>query len=180
MSLPDIATEFNRVRRIRNLLEPLAVFYEKTVLEAGGEPFELRLTARQLTSYARESAPAFGPVHSIDGESLKATHEVWQEYRRIERELMERSRPASSDRMDADHTLEIPILKQTDLDANQENLNRGELLPVGLDSMSDPERTWLKWFYVLSEDDKTFVESCGENDISVTPENFDQMKKSHA
>jgi len=43
--------------------------------------------------------------------------------------------------------------------------------------LSDAERTWLEWFFLLSEDEKKFVELCGEKGISVTPDNFDQMKK---
>jgi len=125
MPLPDIATELNRVRRLRRSLEPLAILYEKTVLEAGEEPFELRLTARQITKYARENDPALGTIHIIDGESLKATHEVWQEYHRIERELMEQSKAAMSDKKDGDNTLKIPALNQTVLDEKQENLNKG-------------------------------------------------------
>ena len=39
------------------------------------------------------------------------------------------------------------------------------------------ERAWLKWFYSLSEDDQEIVEICGAQGISVTPTNFDQMKK---
>ena len=177
MSPLDIATELNRVRRLRRLLEPLAVLYEKTVLEAGEEPFGLRLTARQITNYARENDPALGTIHIIDGESLKATHEVWQEYRRIERELKEQREAAINDKKDGDNTLKIPALNQTLLDENQENLNKGEQLIVGLDSLSDPEVAWLEWFYLLSEDEKKFVELCGEKGISITPENFDQMKK---
>jgi len=177
MSLPDIATELNRVRRLRRLLEPLAVLYEKTVLEAGEEPFELRLTARQITNYGRENDPALGTIHIIDGESLQATHEVWQEYHRIERELMEQSKAAMSDKKEGDDTVEISAPSETVLDEKQENLNKGELLLVGADSLSDSERTWLEWFFLLSEDEKKFVELCGEKGISVTLDNFDQMKK---
>jgi hypothetical protein len=104
-------------------------------------------------------------------------HDVWQEYRRIERELKEQREAAMSDNKDGDNTLKIPALNQTVLDEKPENLNKGELLLVGLDSLSDPERTWLEWYYLLSEDEKTFVELCGEKGISVTPENFDRLKK---
>ncbi len=177
MSLPNIATELNRVRRLRRLLEPLAVLYDKTGLDAGEEPFQLRLSAHLITNHAAKNSPALETIHIIDGESLKVTHEIWQEYRQIERELIEQREAAMSDKKGGDNTVMIPVLNQTVLDEKQENLDKGEQLLVGLDSLSNPERTWLEWFYLLSEDDKTFVELCGEKGTSVTPKNFDRLKE---
>lgn len=174
MSVLDLAAELKRVHRLRRLLEPLAVLYEKTVLEACKEPFEVRLTARQSTDYASEHYPAAGTIHIIDGESLQAAYEVWQEYHRIERELLGQSRAAMSDKMDGDDTVEIPAPSKTVL---EENLNEGERLSDELDSLSAPKRVWLEWFCSLSEEDKKYVDICGEKGISVTPANFDQMKK---
>lgn len=171
MSVLDMAAELKRVHRLRRLLEPLAVLYEKTVLEACKEPFEVRLTARLSTDCAGEHYPAAGTIHILDGESLQAAYEVWQEYHRIERELLQQSRAALSDKTDGDDTVEIPAPSKTVL---EENHNEGERLS---DELSAPERVWLEWFCSLSEEDKEYVYICGEKGIFVTPANFDQMKK---
>ena len=153
MSSGDMAAEQKRVGRLRRLLEPLAVLYEKAVLEACKDPFEVRFVIHTGVDYPREESHGAEPVHIINGEPLQAAYEVWQEYRRTEREQLEQAEPPVSD-------------------------NEGEQLPDGLNSLSAPERAWLEWFYSLSDVDRKIVERCGEKDISVTPANIDQMKKS--
>jgi len=86
-----MAAELKRVGRLRRLLEPLAVLYEKTVLEARKEPFEVRLTCQQSLDNVSGNFP-LGPIHVIEGDSLQAAYEVWQENNRIEKELREKSR----------------------------------------------------------------------------------------
>jgi len=172
-----MTTEKDRAGRLRRLLGPLAVLYEKAVLEARKEPFEVRLKVQQSPDHLRENHHGAETVHIIHGESLQAAHEVWQEYRRIEKKLPEQNRAATSDKKDGDDTVDIPAPNSTVVVEKQENLNEGEQLPDGLNSLSAPERAWLEWFYSLSEEDQKIVEICGENDISVTPVNFDLMKK---
>ena len=89
MSALDMAVELERIGRLRRLLEPLAVIYYRAILQANKEPFEVRLTVRQSTDNLGDNCPAVGMVHIIDGESLQAVHEVWQEYHRSETELLE-------------------------------------------------------------------------------------------
>ena len=67
---------------------PLAVLYEKAVL---GLPFEVRLSVRESTDHLSENYHAAETTHIIDAETLQAVYEVWQEYRRIERALLEQS-----------------------------------------------------------------------------------------
>jgi hypothetical protein len=151
----DIAADLKRVRRLRRSLEPLATLYEKAVLEACKEPFEVRLKIRQSTDHLRENYHGAETVHIIDEEPLQAAHEVWQEYHRIENELDWKSRKLRE----------------------QSRAALSEQLPDGLDSLSAPERAWLEWFYSLSEEDKKIVEISGEKGISATPANLDEMKK---
>ena len=35
----------------------------------------------------------------------------------------------------------------------------------------------MEWFYYLSDEDKKIVEECGENNISVTADNLEQMRE---
>ena len=67
-------------------MEPLAVLYEKAV---PGLPFEVRLSVRESTDRLGDNDGAAATIHIVDAETLQATYEVWQEYRRIERELLE-------------------------------------------------------------------------------------------
>lgn len=88
----DGVSDFERVSRIRRALEPLGVLYEKVVVETNVEPYEVRLRI-QVCDDPLALYPAAGqPPHIIDGESLEAAHEVWQEYRRTEQSLLLRSR----------------------------------------------------------------------------------------
>ena len=173
----DMTAELKRVRRLRILLEPLAVLYQKAVLEARKEPFEVSLSVTQSLDYASENHPEAGTVHVIDGEPLQAVYEIWQEYHRIESELMDQSRATTSDKKDGDDSVGIPAPGKTPLQEKQEQLNGREQLPDELNSLSAQERAWLGWFYSLSEQDKKIVEICGEKGISATPANFDRMKK---
>ena len=174
MSKLDMAAELERITRLAELLEPLAVLYEEVVMDACKEPCEISLRVQQSAVHLADNYGVAETVHFIDGETLQAAYEVWQEYRRIERELLEQSRAAISDKKDRDDTVEIPAPRNTVL--HEKHLNEGERLPDGLNSLSAPERAWLEWFYSLSEEDKKNVERCGEKGISVTPTNFEQMK----
>ena len=174
MSTLDMAAELQRVSRLTRLLAPLAVLYEEVVLDASVEPCEISLRFQQSAVHLADNSDVAETVHFIDGETLQAAYEVWQEYRRIERELLEQSRAAVSDKKDRDDTVEIPAPRNTVL--HEKHLNVGERLPDELDSLSAPERAWLEWFYSLSEEDKKIVERCGEKGISVTPTNIKQMK----
>jgi hypothetical protein len=159
MSTLDMAAELERVTRLTRLLAPLAVLYEKAVMDACKEPYEINLRVQRRGAHLAENCGVAKTVHFIDGETLQAAYEVWQEYRRIEMELLEQSSAAPK----------ITVL-------HEEHLDAGERLPDGLNSLSAPERAWLEWFYSLSEVDKNIVEICGEKGISVTPTNFEQMK----
>ena len=112
-------------------------------------PKEINLRVQRSAVHLVDDCGVTETVHFIDGETLRAAYEAWQEYRRIERELLDQSRAAISDKKDGDD---------------------------GLNSLSAPERAWLEWFYSLSEEDRKIVEICGEKGISVTPTNFEQMK----
>jgi hypothetical protein len=91
MSTPGMAAELKRVRRLRRLLEPLAVLYEKTVLEAHKEPFEVRFNIQESADHLRDDDHVANTFHIIDGGSLQAAHEVWQEFRRFEMARREQS-----------------------------------------------------------------------------------------
>ena len=97
MSAIEMDKELERIGGLRRSLEPLAVLYEKAVLEAGKEPFEVRLTTQQSTDHLSESYHGADTFHIIDGESLQAVHEIWQEYRRIELQLLEQSEESLPD-----------------------------------------------------------------------------------
>jgi len=147
-----MSTEQKRISRLRKSLEPLAVLYEKAVLPTLKDPSEVRLRVQQSTNHLSENYSGEETVHIIDGESLRAAHEAWQEYRQVERELLAQSGETLSD------------------------INEGEQLLDEPTYLSTQEREWLEWFYYLSDDDKKIVEECGEKDITVTSDNFDEMK----
>jgi hypothetical protein len=147
-----MSTEQKRISRLRKSLEPLAVLYEKAVLQTLKEPSEVRLKIQQSTDHLSESYSGEETVHIIDGESLRAAHEAWQEYRRLERDLLDQNGEALSDINEDEQLLDEPTY------------------------LSAQEREWLEWFYYLSDEDKKIVEECGENDITVTSDNFDEMK----
>ena len=77
---------------------------------------------------------------------------------------------------DSDDTLEIPTLTERVLADSEAETEEAEELIAGLQSLSEPERVWLQWFYSLSDEDKRIVELCGEKGISVNAANFEQMK----
>jgi len=170
----DMAAELERVSRLTRLLAPLAVLYEKAVMDDCKEPYEINLRVQRRAAQLEGNSGVAETVHFIDGETLQAAYEVWQAYRRIERDLLEQSRAAMSDKKDRDDTVEIPGPSNTVL--HEEHLNEGERLTGGLNSLSASERAWLEWFYSLSEEDKKIVDICGEKGISATPANFEQMK----
>ncbi len=85
----DMKAELDRVGRLTRLLEPLALLYDNVVLDARVEPYEIGLRVQQSTVPLRDNYGVAETVHFIDGETLQAAYEVWQEYRRIERALLE-------------------------------------------------------------------------------------------
>lgn len=91
MSMLDIEAELNRVGRLMRLLKPLAVIYEKVVLDASVEPVEISLRVQQSAVHLADNYGVAETVHIINGETLQAAYEVWQEYRRIERDLLDQS-----------------------------------------------------------------------------------------
>lgn len=153
MSAIEMDKELEKIGGLRRSLEPLAVLFEKAVLEACKEPFEVRLTAQQSADHVSDHYDGSDTFHIIDGESLQAVHEIWQEYRRIE----------------------LQLLVQAEQDSSSKN--GGHPLPGSLSYLSAPEREWLEWFYHLSDADRKIVEEYGEIDISVTPANFSQVQK---
>ena len=138
---------------LRKRLEPLAVLFKRAVLDAHKEPYEVRLTIQQSADHLSEDYDGKDTVHIIDGESLRAVYEVWQEYRQTEKSLLEQIGHAPG----------------------SENNGKGSL--DSLTYLSAPEREWLEWFYYLSDEDKKIVEECGENNISVTADNLEQMRE---
>ncbi len=87
----DMKAELDRVGRLTRLLEPLALLYDNVVLDAGVELYEIGLRVQQSTVPLRDNYGVAETVHFIDGETLQAAYEVWQEYRRIERDLLDQS-----------------------------------------------------------------------------------------
>ena len=67
------------------------------------------------------------------------------------------------------------LLEQIGQAPGSENNGKGSL--DSLTYLSAPEREWLEWFYYLSDEDKKIVEECGENNISVTADNLEQMRE---
>lgn len=89
-----MAAELKRVGRLRRFLEPLAALYEKTVLETCRKPFEVSLSCQQDMVYVSHDDPDAGSIHIINGESLQAAYEIWQQYDRLEKELLEQRQAA--------------------------------------------------------------------------------------
>ncbi len=89
--------ELKRIGGLRKSLEPLAVLYEKTVLDAHKEPYEVRLTTQQSPDHLSDTYDGGDTFHIIDGESLQAVYRIWQEYRQIERELLAKNEEPSVD-----------------------------------------------------------------------------------
>lgn len=145
--------ELEKIGRLRKCLEPLAVLYKKAVLEAHKEPYEVRLTTQQSADHLSEDYNGEDTIHIINGESLQAAYEVWQEYRQTEKQLL------------------------VQIGQAPESKNSDKPPLDSLTYLSEPEREWLEWFYHLSDEDKSVVEECGENDICVTPDNLEQMKE---
>lgn len=84
----DCVADFERVSRIRRALEPFGVLYEKVVVESGVEPYEVRLRIEVCDDPLAQYPMPGQTVHIIDGESLEAAHDVWQEYRRTEQSML--------------------------------------------------------------------------------------------
>jgi len=145
--------KLEKIGSLRKCLEPLAVLYEKAVLEAHKEPYEVRLTTQQSADHLSDTYHGEDTVHIIDGESLQAVYEIWQQYRQIELELL------------------------AQIGETPGGKHNGEASLDTLTYLSDPEREWLEWFYHLSDEDKRVVEDCGEKDIAVTSANIEQMKE---
>jgi hypothetical protein len=145
--------KLERIGSLRKCLEPLAVLYEKAVLEAHKEPYEVRLTTQQSADHLSDTYHGEDIVHIIGGESLQAVYEIWQEYRQIELELLAQNSEAPGARHNGEASLDT------------------------LTYLSGPEREWLEWYYRLSDQDKSVVEDCGEKDIAVTSANIEQMKE---
>lgn len=82
-------TEREIIGRIRRALEPLEFLYKKAIVEACKEPFEVRLMVKESAGHLSENFDGAQIVHIIGGESLWAVHEAWQEYCRMESELVE-------------------------------------------------------------------------------------------
>jgi len=91
MSTLDIAAELEKVSRLTRLLEPLAVLYEKAVMDARKRPHEINLRVQRTVVFSEDNYGVAETVHFIDGETLQAVYEVWQEYRRIERDLLDQN-----------------------------------------------------------------------------------------
>ncbi len=91
MSMLDIEAELNRVSRLTKLLEPLAVLYETVVLDASVEPCEISLRVQRSAVHLADNYGVVETVHIINGETLQAAYEVWQEYRRIQRDLLDQN-----------------------------------------------------------------------------------------
>ena len=77
---------------------------------------------------------------------------------------------------DEDRTIEVPTLKERGFKDADEETDEAEHLVDELQSLSEPERAWLQWFYSLSQEDRRIVELCGEKGVSVNAANFEQMK----
>ena len=77
---------------------------------------------------------------------------------------------------DDDETLDSAAMNERVFaDPEAETDAAGDLIGE-LQSLSEPERVWLRWFYSLSEEDRRVVELCGEKGVSVNASNFEQMK----
>ena len=77
---------------------------------------------------------------------------------------------------DLDKTIEIPTLSERVFADADSDTDEAEQLLDELQSLSEPERVWLQWFYSLSHEDRRIVELCGEKGIAVNAANFEQMK----
>ena len=77
---------------------------------------------------------------------------------------------------DEDRTIEVPTLDERVFKDADEEADEAERLVDELQSLSEPERAWLQWFYSLSAEDRRIVELCGEKGVSVNAANFEQMK----
>ena len=77
---------------------------------------------------------------------------------------------------DSDDTVEVPTLNERVFADADAETDEAEHLIKELQSLSEPERVWLQWFYSLSEEDRRIVELWGEKGVSVNASNFEQMK----
>ena len=82
-----------------------------------------------------------------------------------------------SDETDAEDTVVIPALREQVIAAAQAATYLADDEPELAYSLTEPERLWLDWFYSLSTEDQGIVERCGESDLSVDEDNFEQMKR---
>ena len=77
---------------------------------------------------------------------------------------------------DSDETADVPAFNDRVFAHSEAETDEAEHLIEELQSLSEPERVWLQWFYSLSEEDRRIVELCGEKGVSVNAANFEQMK----
>ena len=77
---------------------------------------------------------------------------------------------------DDDKPVEIPTVNERVSADSDADTDEAEHLIEELQSLSEPERVWLQWFYSLSVEDRRIVELCGEKGVSVNASNFEQMK----
>jgi hypothetical protein len=77
---------------------------------------------------------------------------------------------------DNEETAEVQTLNERVFADSAAETDQTEHLIDDLQSLSEPERVWLQWFYSLSEEDQRIVELCGEKGVSVNASNFEQMK----
>lgn len=89
-----MAAELNRVGRLRRLLEPLGELYESTVLAACREACEVSLSCLQDLDHTSVNDPDARTIHIINGESLQVAYELWQQYDRLEKELLQQRQAA--------------------------------------------------------------------------------------
>ena len=79
-------------------------------------------------------------------------------------------------RDDNDETVAVATLNERVFADSEAETDEAENLIDELQSLSEPERVWLQWFYSLSKEDQRIVELCGEKGVSVNASNFEQMK----
>lgn len=77
---------------------------------------------------------------------------------------------------DNEETVEVPTLNERVFADSGAETDQAEPLIDDMQSLSEPERVWLQWFYSLSDEDQRIVELCGEKGVSVNASNFGQMK----
>lgn len=82
-----------------------------------------------------------------------------------------------SDEPDAEDTVEIPNLREQVLARIDREKFDAEISTNGGNSLSEPERLWLQWFYSLTREDQQIVEQCGDLGYSANADNFEYLKR---